>query len=88
MDREQGLELFAEANARRTKACEAMLLLGDETTVTAVRAWQDAVGAEAHPCPGDSIDEIEWHRLWRQLTKLVTASIPPHAKIWVYTVVR
>jgi len=37
-----------------------MLLLGDEPTVTAARAWQDAVGAEEHLCSGDSIDEMEW----------------------------
>jgi hypothetical protein len=60
IDREQGLELLAEANARRTKAWEAMLLLGDEITVTAARAWQDAVGAEENLCSGDSIDETEW----------------------------
>ena len=60
IDREQGMELLDEANARRTKAWEAMLLLGDETTVTAARAWQDAVGAEEHLCSGDSIDEMEW----------------------------
>jgi hypothetical protein len=59
IDREQGLELLAEANARRTKAWEAMLLLGDETTVTAARAWQDAVAAEENLCSGDSIDEID-----------------------------
>ena len=60
IDREQGLELLAEANVRRTKAWEAVLLLGDETTVTAARAWQDAVGAEEHLCSKDSFDEMEW----------------------------
>jgi hypothetical protein len=60
IDREQGLELLDEANARRTKAWEAMLLLGDEITVTAARAWQDAVGAEEYLGSGDSIDEMEW----------------------------
>src|SRR5690242_12940490 len=58
--REQGLEMFAEANARRTKAGEAMLLLGDEETVKAARAWQDAVGAEEHLSTDDSIDERGW----------------------------
>jgi hypothetical protein len=42
IDREQGAELLDEANARRTKAWEVMLLLGDETTVTAARAWDIA----------------------------------------------
>ena len=60
IDREQGLELLAEASVRRTKAWEAMLLLGDEITVTAARAWQDAVGAEEHLCSGEPIDEMEW----------------------------
>jgi hypothetical protein len=60
IDREQGLELLDEANARRTKAWEAILLLGDEITVTAARAWQDAVGAEEYLGSGDSIDEMEW----------------------------
>jgi hypothetical protein len=60
IDREQGLELLAEASVQRTKAWEAMLLLGDEITVTAARAWQDAVGAEEHLCSGEPIDEMEW----------------------------
>jgi hypothetical protein len=60
IDREQGFELLNDANARRTKAWEAMLLLGDEITVTAARAWQDAVGAEEYLCNGDSIDDMEW----------------------------
>jgi hypothetical protein len=60
IDREQGLELLAEADGRRTKAWEAVLLLGDESTVTAARAWQDAVYAEEHLCSNDSIDEMEW----------------------------
>ena len=60
IDREQGLELLAEASVRRTKAWEAMLLLGDEITVAAARAWQDAVGAEEHLCSGEPIDEMEW----------------------------
>jgi hypothetical protein len=37
-----------------------MLLLGDEITVSAARAWQDAVGAEERLCSSDSIDEMEW----------------------------
>ena len=60
IDREQALELLTEANARRTKAWEAVLLLGDEATVTVARAWQDAVGAEEYLCSGGSIDETEW----------------------------
>lgn len=58
--REQGLELMAEANARREQAWEAMLLLGDEITVTAARVWQDAVAVEQYLCGGDSIDEVKW----------------------------
>lgn len=60
IDRKQGLELLAEANARRTQAWEAMLLLGDEITVTAARAWQDAVAVEQYLCGGDSIDAAKW----------------------------
>jgi hypothetical protein len=60
IDKEQALELLAEANASRTKAWEAVLLLGDEATVMAARAWQDAVHVEEHLCHGDSIDETEW----------------------------
>jgi hypothetical protein len=60
IDSEQALELMDEADARRTQAWEAMLLLGDEVTVTAARAWQDAVGTERYLCSRDSIDEIEW----------------------------
>jgi hypothetical protein len=60
IDREQGVELLDEADARRTKAWEAMLLLGDENTVTAARAWQNAVRTERELCSGDSIDELEW----------------------------
>jgi len=60
IDPEQGIELLDEANVRRTQAWEAMLLLGDETTVTAARSWQNAVFAEQDLCSGDSIDELEW----------------------------
>jgi len=60
IDHEQALELLAEANARRTKAWEAVLLLGDEATVTAARTWQDAVAAEEYLCIDNSIDEMEW----------------------------
>lgn len=60
IDRAQGLELFAEANARRTKAWEGMLLLGDEKTVGAARSWQDAVAAEEQLCSSNSVDEMEW----------------------------
>ena len=87
IDREQGLELLAEASVRRTKAWEAMLLLGDEITVTAARAWQDAVGAEEHLCSGEPSTRWSGNRRWRQLTKLVTASIWLLAKAWVCMVV-
>lgn len=60
IDREQGLELLAEANVRRTKAWETVLLLGDETTVTAARVWQDAVRTTELLCRNDVIDEMEW----------------------------
>ena len=60
IDREQALELMAEADARVTKAWEAMLLLGDETTVTAARVWKYAVDAEERLCNRNVIDEIEW----------------------------
>jgi len=60
IDREEGLKLLAEANVRRTKAWEAVLLLGDEGTVTAARTWQDAVYAEELLCSSDAIDEMEW----------------------------
>jgi hypothetical protein len=58
--REQGMELLTEANDRRTQAWEAMLLLGDAVTVTAARAWQDAVNVEQRLCGGSPIDEAEW----------------------------
>lgn len=57
---EEGQDLLDEANVRRTKAWEAMLLLGDEGTVTAARAWRDAVHAEELLCIKDAIDEKEW----------------------------
>jgi hypothetical protein len=60
IDREQGLALLAEAKVRRTKAWEAVLLLGNEETVTAARAWKDAVDAEERLCGGEFIDEMEW----------------------------
>jgi len=52
--------LLAEANVQRTKAWEAVLLLGDESTVIAARAWQNAVYVEQDLCSNDSIDEMEW----------------------------
>jgi hypothetical protein len=55
IDREQGLELLADADTRRTKAWEAMLLLGDGATVVATRAWQDAVRGQV---PGRGVSRI------------------------------
>ena len=43
LDREQELALLTEANFRHTIAWENVLLLGDAPTVTAARAWRDAV---------------------------------------------
>jgi hypothetical protein len=60
IERGQGLELLAEANAQRTKAWEALLLLGDENTVASARAWQDAVWVEQRLCSGNSTDVMEW----------------------------
>lgn len=60
LDRAQGLDLLAEANAQRTKAWEAMLLLGGEDTVATARAWQEAVWVEQRLCRGNSIDVLEW----------------------------
>jgi hypothetical protein len=60
IEREQALVLLAEADAQRTKAWEAMLLLGDEASVTAARTWQNAVFAEVDLCGGDPIDELQW----------------------------
>ena len=60
IDREQGLVLLAEANVTRTKAWEAVLLLGNEAAVTATRVWKDAVDAEERLCGDESSDEMEW----------------------------
>jgi hypothetical protein len=60
IEREQASVLLAEADAQRTKAWEAMLLLGDEATVTAARRWQNAVFVEVNLCRSDSIDELQW----------------------------
>jgi hypothetical protein len=60
IDREQGQELLAEANSRRTTAWEAMLLLGDENTVAAARVWREAVRAEEYLCISDSFDIAKW----------------------------
>ena len=60
IDHEEGLKLLAEANVRRWKVWEAVLLLGDEGTVTAARAWREAVHAEELLCSNDAIVETEW----------------------------
>lgn len=43
IDREEGLAKLAEADLRRTKAWESVLLLGDAETVNAARVWREAV---------------------------------------------
>jgi hypothetical protein len=60
IEREQASLLLAEADTQRTKAWEAMLLLGDEATVIAARMWQNAVHAEVDLSSDDSIDELQW----------------------------
>jgi hypothetical protein len=88
IDPEQGLVLLAEANVTRTKAWEAVLLLGNEATVTAARVWKDAVDAEERLC-GDESPAMRWsgNRRWKQLARLVTALICLLAKIWACTAV-
>jgi hypothetical protein len=43
VDRETGLAMLTEANNERTRAWEAVLLLGDEATVRAAAEWRRAV---------------------------------------------
>ncbi|GIJ79195.1 hypothetical protein SAMN05443287_102533 [Micromonospora phaseoli] len=43
LDRDEELTALAEADFRHTLAWESVLLLGDGPTVTAARAWRDAV---------------------------------------------
>ncbi|MEV2241974.1 hypothetical protein [Micromonospora sp. NPDC049891] len=43
LDRDAALAALAEADFRHTLAWENTLLLGDEPTVTAARAWRDSV---------------------------------------------
>ena len=71
IDREVARELIAQANIRKTKDWESLLLLGDEGTVAAGRRWRDAVMqveriAQAEPWDGSrwdsAVEEVDLAR--------------------------
>ncbi|MEU8169927.1 hypothetical protein [Micromonospora sp. NPDC049004] len=60
LDREDGLARLAEADVRHTLTWEAVLLLGDATTVRAASTWRRAVrnleqAARSLPTPPDNL---------------------------------
>ncbi|MFG1919419.1 hypothetical protein [Micromonospora sp. NPDC048898] len=60
LDREEGLSRLAEADVRHTLTWEAVLLLGDATTVRAASTWRSAVrrleqAARSLPDPPDDL---------------------------------
>ncbi|MEV5899416.1 hypothetical protein [Streptomyces sp. NPDC052127] len=60
IDRATGLELLAQADAQRTKAWEAVLLLGDADTVAAAREWRWAVLQLEREARGVAGDDFDW----------------------------
>jgi hypothetical protein len=60
IDREVAVELIAQANIRKTKDWESLLLLGDEGTVAAGRRWRDAVMQVERIARAESWDGSRW----------------------------
>jgi hypothetical protein len=60
IDPEAGLELLTQAKVGHTKAWEAVLLLGDATTITAARRWRDAVDELELIARGLADDGVSW----------------------------
>jgi hypothetical protein len=60
VDRDAGLHLLADAGAARTKAWEAVLLLGDATTVAAARDWREAIWQLEQIAADQSLGAAEW----------------------------
>jgi len=60
VDRSAGLEQLTQADARRSKAWEAVLLLGDSGTVTAAGDWREAVQRLAHIVRGTAEEGADW----------------------------
>ncbi|WP_223884257.1 hypothetical protein [Micromonospora craniellae] len=58
VDRERELANLVEADFRHTLAWESVLLLGDGPTVTAARAWRDAVWAIERVARGTPTDDL------------------------------
>ncbi|MGW0505976.1 hypothetical protein [Micromonospora sp. NPDC003241] len=58
VDRERELANLVEADFRHTLAWENVLLLGDGPTVTAARAWRDAVWAIERVAQGRPTDDL------------------------------
>jgi len=59
-DRAAGLQLLADAGADRTKAWEAVLLLGDSVTVAAARQWREAIWQLERIATDQSLGATEW----------------------------
>jgi hypothetical protein len=60
VDRESGLQLLAEARGQRTRAWEAVLLLGDVATVQAAREWREAVWQVERIATDPGLGSAEW----------------------------
>lgn len=59
-DREATLPLIAQANTRKTKDWESLLLLADEQTVAAGRGWRDAVMRVERVARAEPWDQSSW----------------------------
>jgi hypothetical protein len=62
IEREVGQELIAQANIRKSKDWESLLLLGDEGTVAAGRRWRDAIRQVERIARAESWDSPRWDR--------------------------
>lgn len=60
IDREEGITLLGDAEARRSKAWEALLLLGDADTVRAARQWREAVWHVSRIATDPALGAAEW----------------------------
>jgi len=60
IDREVGLELLTQADLRKTKDWELLLLLGDDATVGAGRRWRDATRRVERITRAETWDRAAW----------------------------
>jgi hypothetical protein len=60
IDRDEGVQQLAQAEARRSRAWETLLLLGDADSVRAARQWREAVWHVQQVALDPALGAAEW----------------------------